>query len=74
MKELDLHHVRHRDVKRRVENFVLLHKTPFNIITGCSDKMKEMVTNELSKHRFQWYIRCHNAGMITVIKGEINAN
>jgi len=74
MNELDLHNVRHHDVPRIVENYILINTTPFNIITGCSDKMKEMVTNELSKHRFQWYIRCHNAGMITVIKGEINAN
>ena len=73
MNELDLHHVRHPDVKRIVENFILLHKTPMNIITGCSEKMRELATDVLKKHRFQYYIRCHNAGMITVIKGAINA-
>ena len=67
MKELDLHYVRHSDVKRRVENFVLLHKTPMNIITGRSEKMIELATDVLKKYRFQYYIRCHNAGMITVI-------
>ncbi len=37
MRELDLHGVRHPDVYRRVENFVLLNKTPMNIITGRSE-------------------------------------
>ena len=67
MNELDLHSVRHHDVDRIVENYVIMNTTPFNIITGRSDRMKYLVTNVLRKHRFQWYIRCHNAGMITVI-------
>ena len=67
MNELDLHSVRHHDVARIVENYVIMNTTPFNIITGRSDRMKYLVTNVLRKHRFQWYIRCHNAGMITVI-------
>ena len=70
MKELDLHHVRYPDVDRIVENYVLMNTTPMNIITGRSDKMKDLVINVLIKYRFQYYIRCHNAGMITVIKGE----
>ena len=70
MKELDLHNVRHPDVDRIVENYVLMNTTPMNIITGRSDKMKDLVIIVLIKCRFQYYIRCHNAGMITVIKGE----
>ena len=69
MNELDLHGVKHPDVKMKVENFVLLHKTPMNIITGRSDRMIELATNVLKKYRFNYYIRCHNAGMITVIDG-----
>ena len=53
--ELDLHGERHPDVNRIVENFVLLNNTPMNIITGRSDKMKELVINVLSKYRFQYY-------------------
>ena len=71
--ELDLHGVRHPDVDRIVENYVLMNTTPLNIITGRSEKMIELTTDVLKKHRFQYYIRCHNAGMITIIKGEINA-
>ena len=70
MNELDLHNVRHPDVDRIVENYVLMNTTPMNIITGRSDKMKDLVINVLSRYRFQYYIRYHNAGMITVIKGE----
>jgi len=72
--ELDLHGVKHHDVYIKVENFVLLNNTPMNIITGRSEKMIELTTDVLKKHRFQYYIRCHNAGMITIIKGEINAD
>ena len=72
--ELDLHGVKHHDVYIKVENFVLLNKTPMNIITGRSDKMKDLVVNVLSKYSFQYYIRSHNAGMITVIKGESHAD
>ena len=68
--ELDLHGVKHPDVKMKVENFVLLHKTPMNIITGRSDRMIKYATDVLKKHRFKYVIYSHNPGMITVIKGE----
>ena len=69
MNELDLHGVRHPDVYIKVENFVLLNKTPLYIITGRSDRMIELATDTLKKHRFKYYIHSHNAGMITVIDG-----
>ena len=34
MNELDLHNVRHPDVDMIVENYVLMNKTPMNIIIG----------------------------------------
>ena len=75
MNELDLHGVRHPDVYIIVENYVLMNKTPMYIITGRSDKMIELATDVLKKHRFKYYIRSHNPGMIIVIdEGEINAN
>ena len=70
MNELDLHGERHPDVDRIVENFVLLNNTPMNIITGRSDKMIELATDVLKKHRFQYFIYSHNPGMIIVIEGE----
>tara|TARA_Y100000310_G_scaffold153948_1_gene153502 strand:+ start:17 stop:217 length:201 start_codon:yes stop_codon:yes gene_type:complete len=53
-KELDLHGVKHEDVDRLVENFVLLNKPPLKIITGHSDKMPKLVRNVLDRHNIQW--------------------
>tara|TARA_Y100000593_G_scaffold58729_1_gene109073 strand:- start:1536 stop:1775 length:240 start_codon:yes stop_codon:yes gene_type:complete len=52
--ELDLHGVRHDDVERIVENFVLLNEPPLTIITGNSDKMSHIVEVTLNKLRIGW--------------------
>lgn len=49
-KELDLHGVRHVDVDRIVENFVLLNEPPLTIITGNSHRMQQIVINCLVTH------------------------
>lgn len=66
MKELDLHGLKHYNVKDTVENFILLSDTPFRIITGRSDKMIELVSETLKKHRFKFYTPAHNPGEIIV--------
>jgi hypothetical protein len=66
MKELDLHGLKHYDVKDTVENFILINDTPFRIITGRSDKMRELVETTLKKHRFGFYTPAHNPGEIIV--------
>jgi hypothetical protein len=45
MNRLDLHGVRHGDVDRLVENFILLNQTevPLTIICGNSDRMIKLV-------------------------------
>ena len=48
--ELDLHGIKHEDVDRIVENFVLLNKPPLTIITGNSQKMSEIVRDVLERH------------------------
>jgi len=53
-KTLDLHGVRHADVDRLVENFVLLEEVPLTIITGNSDKMASLVKDVLVKHDIRW--------------------
>ena len=50
MKKLDLHGVRHSEVDRLVENFVLLNNPPLEIITGHSDKMPQLVRAVLDRH------------------------
>jgi len=46
-KTLDLHGVKHVDVERLVENFILLNEPPLSIITGNSQRMQEIVINKL---------------------------
>ena len=50
MKKLDLHGIRHSEVDRLVENFVLLNEPPLTIITGNSQRMMEIVVNCLVTH------------------------
>ncbi len=53
-KKLDLHGVRHEEVDRLVENFVLLNNPPLEIITGNSDKMTKLVRDVLDRHEIKW--------------------
>ena len=53
-KELNLHGVKHEDVDRIVENFVLLNKVPIKIITGNSEKMMLMRLDVLNRNDFLW--------------------
>ena len=53
-KQLDLHGVRHQDVKRLVENFVLLNEPPLRVITGNSSKMLSLVSEVLDRHEFKY--------------------
>ena len=71
MKKLDLHGVRHCDVRDVVDEFLSIHILQWytgdlHIITGYSDKMKELVSEvvyeyklELSEHQF-------NKGMLII--------
>ena len=64
--ELDLHGVRHQEVERLVENFVLLNEPPLTIITGNSYIMQKIVMDTLLKHSVefeQW-----NSGCIKILK------
>ena len=49
-KTLDLHGVKHADVDRLVENYVLLNNPPMDIITGNSQRMQEIVIKCLLRH------------------------
>ena len=65
--ELDLHGVKHSDVDRIVENFVLLGNTPMTIITGKSMKMTRLVLDVLKRHRFTYWTPSYNVGIVKVI-------
>jgi hypothetical protein len=53
-KRLDLHGVKHEDVDRIVENFVLMNNPPLRIITGNSEKMMLMTLDVLNRNDFLW--------------------
>lgn len=74
MKKLDLHGIRHEEVFDIVENFILLnyYELPVSIITGLSDKMKEIVQDVLESHNFKYDILPHNAGEIIVLEDNDN--
>ena len=60
MKTLDLHGIKHEEVDRLVENFVLLNEPPLDIITGNSHRMSEIVILCLLKHDIN-FVRWDNA-------------
>ena len=66
-KRLDLHGVKHEDVDRLVENFVLMNNSPLRIITGNSEKMMLMTLDVLNRHDFLWE-RWTNS-YVVVLKG-----
>ena len=65
-KQLDLHGVRHQDVERLVENFVLLNELPLKIITGNSDEMRRLVVNVLERHHMNYW--SFKPGQLTILK------
>ncbi len=54
VKKLDLHGIRHSEVDRLVENFVLLNQPPLDIVTGNSDSMYKFVIKVLDRHSIKW--------------------
>ena len=66
MNQLDLHGIRHSDVDRVVENFVLLNELPMRIITGNSDRMLELVIKVLDRHNIEY--ERFKPGQITILK------
>jgi hypothetical protein len=66
MNTLDLHGIRHHDVDRLVENFILLNQNslPLTIICGNSSKMIELV--KVVTSRLECIIHEPNFGIIVV--------
>jgi len=71
MQVLDLHGIRHHQVHDLVEDFILLSPDPiFQIITGNSLKMLELVKVVLTKYSLEFdYVDWSNSGAIIVYEG-----
>ena len=52
-KKLDLHGVKHDEVDRLVENFVLMNRPPLTIVTGNSRQMAKLVKKVLDRHNLE---------------------
>ena len=66
MEILDLHGIKHNDVDRLVENFVLLNDAPMRIITGNSNKMRDLVIEVLDRHNIEY--EQFKPSQITILK------
>ena len=53
-KTLDLHGVKHEEAERLVENFILLNKPPMRVITGTSEKMRNIVEVICVEHKINY--------------------
>ena len=64
----DCHGKTHDEVIDELENWLLIHyaDAPFEIITGNSNEMKEIVINELEQLGFKYGVPANNNGMIKV--------
>lgn len=66
-KKLDLHGIKHIDADNIIEDYILITKPPFSIITGNSTIMKNKSIDLLIKYNFKWMIMSHNLGEIIII-------
>ena len=65
---LDLHGVRHEEVERLLENFILLNNPPLTVITGNSTYMQNTLVKFCNKHNMA-YERWANWGEYTILAG-----
>ena len=68
MKVLDLHGVRHEEVERLLENFILLNEPPLKVITGNSNYMQIKLEEFCDKHKITLE-RWANWGEYTILAG-----
>ena len=66
MKTLDLHGVKHEEVERLLENFILLNNPPLLVITGNSSYMQSTLMDFCAKHKIS-YERWANWGQYTIL-------
>ena len=71
MVEIDLHGLKHQEVKADLENKILLHYNmgnfPIRVITGNSLMMKKIVSTALENLRFkESSINTHNGSIVVV--------
>ena len=72
METLDLHNVRHKDVVRKDEDFLSWEDLPVKIITGNSERMKELVIGVIKRFNlFCHYEDLRNSGCLIVTRTDL---
>jgi DNA-nicking Smr family endonuclease len=70
MKEIDLHGIKHENVTKLLDSFLYEHLTKrtdyITIITGNSDKMKELVLSILKEYNLSGTESMNNSGSLHV--------
>ena len=66
-KTLDLHGIKHSQVEDQLIEFLFVKgANPCVIITGNSQRMRDIVLEFLDYHNYNYYIPSHNLGEIQV--------
>lgn len=67
MKRLDLHGVKHQEVDRMVENFILMNQQdlPLTIICGNSQQMIKLVKNVIDRLKCETFNAHYGSFIIT---------
>jgi len=72
LKTLDLHKTKHGDVENLVCNFLNWAEPPCRIITGNSEKMKEIVKEVVKNYKYSCYNESmYNHGSLIVVEESI---
>ena len=66
-KQIDLHRVKHEEVKKLIEDYIMQKPLPIRIITGHSSRMREIVENTLIENKYE-YESIVSLPYITVLK------
>jgi len=70
LETLDLHRIRHQDAEETIAKFLNWAEVPCCIITGNSNRMKEIVKKMVDKYGYHCYNEStFNHGSLIVVEG-----
>ena len=73
MKTLDLHMVRHFKAEEVISKFLNWTSPPCRIITGNSDRMKQIAKKKIKEYGFSCYNEsAHNHGSLIIVENFVN--
>jgi len=69
MECLDLHGIKHENARNIIEDFILLHSCPMEIITGNSLEMQKFTKEVLDKYKlYAFHKNFNNIGSVVVVE------